>query len=244
MSAVLLPVRRRSPPDGGYVRGEETRRRIVKAALEIFAEEGFAKASTRRIAAAAGVNPPALQYYFDSKEGLHRACADLIIENVLARLEPVLSAGRSAAAADADSALDALCDLVDVVVDMSLASGETPVWRRFIAWTHDDNTGGGHPRIKVALGAPTQAMARTLVARATGRGEDEEIVRLRALLLLGQVSSFHTNRQRVIEAAGWSDLDDAGVSAIKAVVREHTRAVILAARDTSNVAFAKGHCAQ
>ena len=93
--AEIAPPRRR-PTDGGYARGEETRARIVDAAMQVFAAEGFARASTRRIAAEAGVNPPALQYYFDSKEGLHRACGELIIGHCSTIMQPAMEAGEAA----------------------------------------------------------------------------------------------------------------------------------------------------
>src|SRR5689334_6629200 len=61
---------RRRPEAGGYARGDEVRSRILLAAIAMFGEQGFASASTRAIAAQAGVNPPALQYYFHNKERL------------------------------------------------------------------------------------------------------------------------------------------------------------------------------
>jgi len=60
---------RRRPAEGGYARGEEVRMKIIEAALRVFGENGYERASTRQIAAEAGVNPPALQYYFDGKGG-------------------------------------------------------------------------------------------------------------------------------------------------------------------------------
>ena len=68
--------RPRRPAGGGYARGDETRRRIIDAAVEVFGERGFEAASTREIAARAGVNAPALQYYFENKEGVYRACVE------------------------------------------------------------------------------------------------------------------------------------------------------------------------
>ena len=234
MSVVASPTRRRSPRDGGYLRGEETRRRIVAAALEVFAEEGFAQASTRRIAAAAGVNPPALQYYFDSKEGLHRACADQIIQHVLARLDPVLSDGRMAAESkDPDRALEAVCALVDVVADLSLTFEASPVWKRFTARAREDDPGGAYPRIKAAISQPMHALAQSLVALAIGACEEEEVVRLRTFLILSQLSTFHHNRDQLAQAIGWDDLDGDRVSKIKAIVREQTRASLLSARKTA-----------
>jgi AcrR family transcriptional regulator len=49
-------------------RAEETRRRILEAALELFRERGFDRTSTRDIARRAGVANGAAYYYFRSKE--------------------------------------------------------------------------------------------------------------------------------------------------------------------------------
>lgn len=53
--------------------GEESRQRLLEAAVQCFAEQGFAKTSTRTIAAQAGVNIAAISYYFGDKAGLYRA---------------------------------------------------------------------------------------------------------------------------------------------------------------------------
>lgn len=56
----------------------ETRNRILDAAVEAFAEQGFAASSTRDIAARAGVTQGLLTYHFTSKDELWRAAADRI----------------------------------------------------------------------------------------------------------------------------------------------------------------------
>lgn len=66
------------PTDGGYRKGEETRKRILDAALAAFGRKGFAAVTTRQIADAAGTNLPGLTYYFGNKEGLYLACAHAI----------------------------------------------------------------------------------------------------------------------------------------------------------------------
>ena len=53
--------------------GLASRERLLSEALRLFAEQGFAKTSTRAIAQAAGVNISAISYYFGDKEGLYRA---------------------------------------------------------------------------------------------------------------------------------------------------------------------------
>ncbi len=51
-------------------KSEETRNRILAAALDVFRERGFHAATMREIAAAAGVAVGAAYYYFDSKDAL------------------------------------------------------------------------------------------------------------------------------------------------------------------------------
>jgi AcrR family transcriptional regulator len=53
-----------------------TRRRILQAALRIFADRGYAGASVQAIVDAAGVTKPTLYYYFQSKAGLYQALID------------------------------------------------------------------------------------------------------------------------------------------------------------------------
>ncbi|MDY6850759.1 MAG: TetR/AcrR family transcriptional regulator [Thermodesulfobacteriota bacterium] len=49
------------------------RERVQKAAIELFAENGYAGTSVREIVAGAGVTKPVLYYYFGSKEGLFQS---------------------------------------------------------------------------------------------------------------------------------------------------------------------------
>jgi TetR/AcrR family transcriptional regulator len=52
---------------------EATRADILTAAEQIFAEKGFARASTQEVAAAAGVSQSQIHYHFGSKEALWEA---------------------------------------------------------------------------------------------------------------------------------------------------------------------------
>lgn len=62
--------------EGIAPRAEETRRRILEAAGDLFAEHGYARVSTRAIAANASVNEVTLFRQFGSKEALFTAVID------------------------------------------------------------------------------------------------------------------------------------------------------------------------
>lgn len=71
----------------------ETRRGILRAAEESFAESGFVGATTRRVAARAGVNVATLHYHFGNKERLYRA----VLEASVFGEVPAVSNGSSPA---------------------------------------------------------------------------------------------------------------------------------------------------
>jgi AcrR family transcriptional regulator len=76
------------------VKSEETRARILAAAIELFRSEGFEAATMRQIAAAAGVATGAAYYYFDSKESIVLAFYDQTQQDLAPRMEQILAASR------------------------------------------------------------------------------------------------------------------------------------------------------
>ncbi len=71
---------------------EETRDRILEAAVECFAERGFRGASTREIAQRAGTNQGLITYYFKSKDELWRAAAERLFRLFSTQLAARLAA--------------------------------------------------------------------------------------------------------------------------------------------------------
>jgi len=68
---------------------EETRKKIVNAAIQTFSDHGFTAASTREIADLAGVNQGLLTYHFQNKELLWREAANRIFDELDANLAAV-----------------------------------------------------------------------------------------------------------------------------------------------------------
>ena len=61
---------------GGSAPRTDTRARVQKVALELFAEQGYEKTSLREIAGRLGVTKAALYYHFKSKEDIVHSFTD------------------------------------------------------------------------------------------------------------------------------------------------------------------------
>ena len=217
---------RRRPESGGYARGDEVRSRILLAAIALFGEQGFASASTRAIAACAGVNPPALQYYFHNKERLHQACGQYIADNIKTNLrEPMLRAAEVLKAADRSAAADALWAIVETVVDHSSNETEIPGWTQFLAQVvaeaSDTSLGLIHEAVE-----PLFKMLTALLALAWNRAPDDEAARLSAVLLLGQARVFGIHRQGTLTMMDWPDFGDGRLDAAKRCLRSLTLSMV------------------
>jgi AcrR family transcriptional regulator len=227
MAATPFSAPRRRPDGGGYPRGEETRARIIAAALQVFGEEGYARASTRQIADAAGVNPPALQYYFDSKEGLHRACAEFIIARISQALSPSLRAAEAAVAGgDADLMLEAVCDVLEALLTFSQTMEDVAGWSRFSGRGQVDDAGPAHAMIKEAVARPLHEGLARLIGPLIGLPADDEETRLRTIMVLSAATTFHINRTGCLTLMRWPDFGDGRGETVKAVLRTHTRAAL------------------
>lgn len=220
---VIAP--RRRPATGGYARGEEQRQRIIHAALKVFAEEGYERASTRQIANEAGVRPPALQYYFDSKEGLNRACAELVVNQALEQLSGPLEAARQVSPdASREEALDALCSLLDALVDANLLSREEPEQSLFSARMHGEDSPAA-PILRERVSYPLLEICSNLVSQITGEPVGD-VARLRASLIVAQATVFHVLRESTLAKLGWPDFEGPRRELAKAILRDHARGAL------------------
>jgi AcrR family transcriptional regulator len=85
----------KSPQPEKPKKSEETRSRILEAALLVFRERGFEKATMREIAAGAGVAVGAAYYYFDSKDALVMAFYERAQSEMHAEIEASLDNAKS-----------------------------------------------------------------------------------------------------------------------------------------------------
>jgi len=218
---------RRRPSSGGYSCGDEKRVKIIEVALRVFGEHGFERASTRQIARDAGVNPPALQYYFGGKEGLHVACAEYIAETLMQALEPSFAAARAVGPNHSRSAaVDALCAILDAEADFLLGSVQIEGWSRFIARGQSEESYPARNVIYEKMGVKLYGNCGRLVGLATGCPPASQETKLRTIAIIGQLSAFHHGRNNAMIQLGWPDFHGKRLEKLKTVLREQTRAML------------------
>ncbi|OWT72933.1 MULTISPECIES: CerR family C-terminal domain-containing protein [unclassified Achromobacter] len=221
--------RPRRPAAGGYARGDETRLRIIDAAIERFGEAGFDGASTRDIAQRAGVNAPALQYYFENKEGLYRACAEHIADETLAFFEPVVLNARQVLAenGDAQRLIDAFIRIQETIADKMFTRKREPDPRMFFAREQAGHEPGiASEVLQCRLRKPLNDLCAELLGRLTGSAPDAPENLVRMMSLNGQLLVFHIARRSTLTLFGWTDIDAEKAELIKSTVRAQTRLLL------------------
>lgn len=84
--------RRAGPGRPGRATGDDARQRLLDAAADRFARDGFAGTSLRSVAGQAGVTPAMVAYYFGDKWGLLETVLAEGFDGVLAALENAVEA--------------------------------------------------------------------------------------------------------------------------------------------------------
>ena len=202
----------------GYIRGEDTRQRITTAAIEVFGEYGFDLATTRQIATRAGVNLPALQYYFENKEGLYHACAEYLSEEgrifyqpLIMQVQDIHKIGRE------EECIELFCKLLEAILDRIFNNDNSANKRLFLARLQAGLEGpdSAYQILRERHGKELYDAALKLVVRITGRPESEELTHIRTFTLLTQSLMFHHLKKSIFESLQWDEINDPRLELLK-----------------------------
>jgi AcrR family transcriptional regulator len=215
---------KRAPEGGGYRKGDETRERILDAALQAFGEASFREATTRRIAQTAAVSLPTLQYYFGDKEGLYHACAEAIVERYLRHTAGASEAARQALESNcaAEAAREHLKKLIAALADVLV--GEARAWIQFVSRELRD-PGPAFDVLYESLWRPGLLLASLLVARILGLTEPDTTARIQALLLISCLASFQSGRAIALRALRWSAIGRKELALVLSVMNAQIDAI-------------------
>jgi AcrR family transcriptional regulator len=220
---------RRHKAESGYPRGEETRAKIIRTAISLFGEKGFAGVSTREIATAAGVPAPSLQYYFENKEGLYRACMEDIHAAASDAVAPAIAKADEllAGQASAESLIDAYCMVLESMADFLFDAPDATSRALFIAQQRlTSHPASMKPENKRTVGLRIQDCCAAVITRiAKGQLSDDE-VRIASITINGQLFIVHLIREHVKDLIGWDEFTSARVDDLKKMIRRQTTVIL------------------
>lgn len=216
-------------------RGADTRRRLIETAIDVFATHGYDGTSTRLLAERAGVNLPAIQYHFGSKEGLYRAVVGYFADYIEQQMAPVGVRVKAAFAAGKPSrgvALRLLIELLEEFVALVFEGGKGDTRasvesrRLFIARAEAERSAALeslYATMRRCVGEPCAA----LVSRLIGRSLKDEQTWVRTAAILGQATAFCN--KPMAHTLHWRSMNRTRVRAVQRVVCAHTKAIFAGA---------------
>lgn len=203
--------------DGGYRKGEETRVRILNAALAAFGSKGFAAVTTRQIAESAGTNLPGLTYYFGNKEGLYLACAHEIVASFRRGIGAVGEAAGGALARPLarEDAAGHLKQLFAALAHFLLSEAGAEDRAMFVQ-REMTSPGPAFEILYAELWQPGIELSAALLERAAGGRLSTTDSRVRAVMMIASLTGFRSGQRVVARTAG----DDDHVAQITAALNE------------------------
>lgn len=202
-------------------RGEDARRRLIQAGMEIFGIYGYEAASTRLLAEKAGVNLAAIPYYFGSKEGLYRAVAEHVAAYVdqpmlltVQRIEAALKNPQLSR----EDALGLLQELFDKLA-VTIITIEDDRATRFMMREQLDPTSAFdiiYEKCMLKVLDPCKA----LIGRLLEKPEDDPECVIRTLSFVGQILVFRVVRTTALRSLNWEEFTEERVQLIRAIVQQ------------------------
>lgn len=163
------------------IAAQETRRKLLQAAGEVFAEKGMHAATTKEITDRAGVNIAAINYHFRDK-------AELYVE-VIRRIEHEAVAiipRPESLTGDAETRLrQYILHLVTTMLGRGQAAWERVLMARELAWPSP-----AMQSLISNVGRPLGQVLSEIIAELTGRSPKSEVVGYLAANVIGQCVYF------------------------------------------------------
>jgi len=216
-------------PSSANPRGDETRRRLLAAALVAFSRYGYDGVSTRQLAQRAGVNLAAIPYHFGSKAGVYQAVVDGIAVHLGAPLRRAADAARAAAA---DPALDSaarcarLREFLQVMARQLLGSTDARL-RSGIILREQIHPTSAFDAIYRDFILPVHQTVAALLGGVLGRAEDDPEIVLRTHAVLGQIIVFRAARETIMRRMDWDRFTPERVEQIARLVGDQVCAMLL-----------------
>ncbi|OEZ50065.1 MULTISPECIES: CerR family C-terminal domain-containing protein [Janthinobacterium] len=201
---------------------ETARTRILQAAVQLFADEGYKLASVRRICEAAHVNVAMVNYYFHGKEELYLAAFDHARALARASAAAAPEAGPAAAVAPVEQ----LRLAIEAMVFDMLRPGAASLFSRLVARELIEPTSAIHMLADRDVRAH-HALFTGLIRGVVGEAMPADVLQKCVFSVIGQVVFYA--RSRIVHELVAPEItyDETGTASIA----QHVAAFSLAALD-------------
>jgi TetR/AcrR family transcriptional regulator, regulator of cefoperazone and chloramphenicol sensitivity len=194
----------KSLPGPGLPAHDETRRQLLEAAGEVFAQIGFRNATVREICRRAGANVAAVNYHFGDKETLYAEVLRDSQQKAFEKYPPLLGV-----AADAPPE-EKLCAFIRSFLLRIFDSGSGTRFGRIMSREMVEPTGALEVLLEVRI-RPMADQLRGLVAEILGGPADDAAVRLCSFSIVSQCVFFHHCRTMITRLFPEQRLDASAV---------------------------------
>ncbi len=208
---------------------DQTRLALIRAALVLFARNGYEATTTREIASTAKANIGSIAYHFGGKEGLHAACAQHIVETIRGIAGEALDGPDIPADLPPEMAVALLESLIERMVGFIVARPEGGEIVQFVLRELNRPTAALNT-IYYGVFEPTHKRLCALWAIASGSERDADATMLTVFTLVGQLVYFRIGREAVSRRMGWKTIGAEEAAAIVEVARFNLRAILAARR--------------
>jgi TetR/AcrR family transcriptional regulator, regulator of cefoperazone and chloramphenicol sensitivity len=167
-----------------------TRRNLLDAAGQVFAESGFRAATVREICQRAGANIAAVNYHFGDKEELYKAVLREAHEVAIAKYPPNLGLTPRA------TPEERLRAFVQSFLLRIFSEGPSARHGKLMAREMIEPTGALDDIVNENI-RPMSVVLKAIIADLLGRKADEKTLRLCAMSVVSQVLFYHHCRPMV-----------------------------------------------
>lgn len=200
----------------------DTRERLVQAAMQVFAEHGYGDVATRDLARAAGVSLSAIGYHFGSKLDLYRAAARRAAEMMAAPVDGRLAAPPGPPLTR-EASLEALIELVETVAGGMLAPGRASEAATQFGLRELVVSGPGADIIRERVLAPILGHAAALLRTISGGRLADSVLAAQAASLFGPITLY-----RILHNQSLGRMSPDEAADVQQVIRDVTRRYIVA----------------
>ncbi len=201
---------------------KDTREKILMIALDMFGEYGFNGVSTRDISKKANVNISAINYYFNSKEGLYLEVIKYIADLIKTKFQGCIDIINSCKDKSIDEklAISIFSSLLDNISDTVLKNDMPSVSMILIREIMKPNI--GTEIIYNDLVLPFHNTLLKVIKVIIGNDFSEKEITIIIHTILGQIMGFSANKAMITRMLNADKIDDKTLFLIKETIKKQS----------------------